>query len=93
MSNSTTPTAPHYFTPTVSTECEVSISQFSRSQIEGYLAHLDKNPRRAIQGYEDGLHIDGADLARIATLSLCGQRDEARQHLLRLVGDQIGRAL
>jgi hypothetical protein len=43
--------------------------------------------------YESGLLIDEAQLSRIGTLLLCGQRDAAREHALALVGDAIGKAL
>jgi hypothetical protein len=41
----------------------------------------------------DGVLIEQGQLSRVETLLLCGQRDAAREHVLALVGEAIGRVL
>lgn len=91
---------PRYRTPSVSIDANVSLGEFSFEQIASYMRHY---------GYEvsvhyadalgvdeppiDGLFLTPEDLSRIATLSLCGQKQPARDLLLGIVGDAIGRQL
>lgn len=91
---------PRYYTPSVSTREEVSLDRFSFDEIVGYLRH---------HGYQvagegvgalgidevttDGLFLTPQDLSRIATLSLCGQKQPARDLVLGIVGDAVGRVL
>lgn len=87
----TTPTKPPYSVPTTTTCFTVRLDEFSIEEIHAYLA----------QRYEDladlpqqrGLLICDADLDCITTLSIAGHRDSARELVLKIVGDKIGRAL
>lgn len=80
-----------YRTPSREAYAEVSLSEFSREDIEQYLAHLD-GERRGSDG-EGGLYLTSEDLDRLATLELCGQRQFAAEWLLDFVGEHIGRNL
>lgn len=84
----------HYFPPTVTPD-EVSLSDFAMSDILEYVKH-----KKAV-AIEDGetpradgsIVIPAEDAAHIETLALCGQREYAREELLRIVSEQIGRPL
>lgn len=96
----TTLTKAHYRVPTASVYSDVRLDEFDASDIRAYLAHIDGDAAQKLE-YEDpadgpqmpGVYIREEELGRIATLSLCGQRDAARELVLRIVGDKIGRAL
>ena len=93
-------TKPRYRVPTCAVYHDVSLDEFDVQDIRKYLAHIDCTAGDATE-YEDpadrpkpaGLNISGSDMDRIATLALCGQRDAARELVLQIVGDAIGRAL
>jgi hypothetical protein len=40
-----------------------------------------------------GCLIEEDQLARVQTLAMCGQRDAAREYVLQIVGDYLGRSL
>lgn len=79
-----------YRVPTTYAHVDVSLSEFSREEIEGYLAHL-KNEEKP--NPEDALVISVEDLDRITTLVLCGQREVAREWVCGLISERIGRQL
>lgn len=91
-----------YITPTASVDAEVSLSEFSFREIVGYLQHhgygvsgdgVDSGAQGLCDPEFDGLFLTPEDLSRIATLSLCGQKQPARDLVLGIVGDAIGRVL
>lgn len=41
----------------------------------------------------EGLLIDDAQISRVSTLLLCGQRDAAREFVFQIVSEYIGRSL
>jgi hypothetical protein len=70
--------------------------EFSRRLLE---SARNQRARRRIGGddddpdYVEGLLIEDEQLARVKTLALCGQRESAREYVLQIVGDFIGRPL
>jgi len=96
MSATITTIKPRYRMPNVSVSAyvECSLDEFSTSDILAYLNHLGENSAESGGGGDsDGLYLTRQDLDRIETLTLCGQRDAARSHLLQIVGTAIGRTL
>lgn len=83
----------YYCAPTV--DASVSLDEFDDDDIIEYCRHnnLKIGASPSQQDYGDGAHIAATDLARIDTLAICGQRQEARDYLCQIVGTQIGRAL
>jgi len=91
---------PRYYTPSVCVREEVSLDQFDFDQIVGFLRHhgyqvagKDVGELGVDEVTTDGLFLTPEDLSRIATLSLCGQKQPARDLVLGIVGDAIGRVL
>ena len=88
-------TKPRYYAPTVRTDVDVSLSEFNDDEIIEYCRQ--KNITIGVApsqvDYGSGICLEPSELARIETLTICGQRQEARDFLCRIVGDQIGRAL
>jgi hypothetical protein len=94
-------TAQRYHAPSVEVDSEpvtVSLTEFSVAEIRGYLEHIEGG--RGTTGtarLEDGglgsIRISGQEASQIEMLHICGQKQEARDYLCRIVGDQIGRAL
>lgn len=82
----------HYRIPTATAHAQVSLDEFSREQIEGYLAHLDGKVREA-KRVDRNLVIDEEEISHIATLVLCGQKQAARDLVAQIVGEHIGRSL
>jgi hypothetical protein len=75
--------------PTIYPDVEpVSLDDFD---IEDIAAYLKQEGRDCDDG--EGCYIVSTDLARIETLVLCGQREQAREEVLALVGEAIGRPL
>ena len=89
---------PRYRTPCVSVDAAVSLDEFEDDAIAGYLRHRGyfvngSNNDSSDGGTDDVLIISAADLNRIATLSLCGQNESAREWLIDLVSNHIERQL
>lgn len=84
-------TAKRYRTPSVSEYVDVSLDQFDTEEIREYLAHVDEGTATGRHG--ESLTIGVADLGRVETLALCGQRDAAREFVLEIVARHIGRKL
>ena len=91
-----------YFSPSVTPHVEsVSLDDFDLDEIRKYLDHHDNKALATISDDDDaeygstagGLFIHPADLNRIETLVLCGQRDSARDALCALASEAIGRQL
>lgn len=80
-----------YRTPSVSEYVDVSLDQFDIDEIREYIAHVDGEAGTGPSG--ESLTIGVADLGRIETLALCGQRDAAREAVLEIVSRHIGRKL
>lgn len=95
-------TTTRYRTPVVYQDVRVSLDDFDDDDIVGYLRHRGY----AIAGSSEApshsggphpgegpLMLEEDDLSRIATLSLCGQREQAREFLCSIVSRWIGRKL
>lgn len=93
----TTIEKPRYRTPTHTESVTVSLNDFSDEQIAEYLQHQGY----AVSGFPSNggpiasghLLIESADLDRLWTLGLCGQEAAAREWLVDLVSQHIGRDL
>jgi hypothetical protein len=91
-----------YRVPSYTPECQtVYLSDFDISEIREYLKnHANKRGESPedFSGEPEGgsdcdLVIPSEDLGRIETLAMCGQIEYAREEVLRIVSDHIGRAL
>jgi hypothetical protein len=92
-------------TVTLQRSIEVRLDQFSDEAIIAYLrdrGYAVDGERKAPIVLRESVHVDDAGevlvidqptLERITLLSLCGQRDAAREIVLELVRLHIGRAL
>jgi hypothetical protein len=75
--------------PTIYPEVEpVCLSDFD---IDDIVAYVKQEGHEVDDG--EGVYMGSVDLARIETLVLCGQREQARAEVLDLVGEAIGRKL
>jgi hypothetical protein len=83
-------TKQRYCTPTATAYAEVSLSEFSREEIEGYLAHLNGE---GAPNQDDEFTFSGAEISRISTLVLCGQSAAAREYVCEQISKHIGRKL
>jgi len=88
---------PRYRVPTTRESVVVSLSDFSDEEIAEYLQHqgysvsgVPSNGGPVASGH---LLIESADLDRLWTLGLCGQEAAAREWLVALVSQHIGRDL
>jgi len=97
MSDGQARSIPSWFhVPTIYPHVEsVSLSDFDTDDILEYLKHKGATPDGAadLMCSEAGLWISTEYMERAATLILAGQREEARLHILGIVGDAMGRAL
>ena len=89
---------PRYRTPIINVDSSVSLDEFEDDEIAGYLRHRGyivngSNNDSSDSGTDDVLIISEADLNRIATLSLGGQTESAREWLIDLVSNHIERRL
>jgi hypothetical protein len=87
---------PRYWTPCVTVDAEVSLSEFDMEKIVGYLRHHGYTVTGGKSVHvEDGFdeEITPADLDYVFTLAVAGQPDAAKQEALRLIGNAIGRPL
>ena len=87
-----------YRVPRVTVDADVSLDEFSDSEIADYLRHLGYyvSSGSAAPHDQDGDPenvLDPNELEHIAHLHLCGQADAARFEALALVGNAIGRTL
>ena len=92
---------PRYRMPSVSAVCDVRIDEFDTKDIISYLRH--KGYRVDGTGDEPDLGggcdgsseaiISRSELNRISTLALCGQREQARDMVMQMVSEAIGRSL
>lgn len=90
----TATTKPRYYTPTHTEHVTVSLSDFTLEEIREYLTHKgESEPSGGGMGEDGPLTISEDDVNRIATLSLCGQKEAARDWLIELVERRIGRSL
>lgn len=76
----------------------VDLDDFDEDTIADYLRDLGYYVGRSSASGggadpEEALVIEKEDLARIDTLVLCGQRDSAREAVLQIVSEHIGRPL
>ena len=89
---------PRYRTPRVNVDATVDLDEFEDDEIASYLRHRGyvvngSNNDSSDSGADDVLIISEADLNRIATLSLCGQNESAREWLIDIVSNHIERRL
>ena len=82
----------HYRVPTASTRAEISLDEFSREEIDGYLRHLNGEREPRSSGGSD-FTFDGDEMNRIGTLILCGQRYAAREYVCAAISEHLGRKL
>lgn len=79
---------PRYYSPSRYVEVEVSLDDFSDEQVAQEHAHRSG---QAVSTYDGtSLLIVGEDLARLQTLTLCGQRQAALDFLLTELERQTG---
>lgn len=83
-------TKPRYRVPSVNVDVDVMLDEFDIDDIRNYLANVDGRGQATGPG---AVLIDGEDVGRIATIALCGQKEAARELVLQIVGDAIGRPL
>jgi len=73
----------------------VDFDEFDEEDLADHLRSngytVTKDPRHART--DDSCLIDENELNHISTLSLCGQRSEAREVAIRIVSEAIGRPL
>ena len=85
-----------YHVPTVTPEA-VSLSDFEMDDILEYVHQkADKQVHKYLEATKLAtgcIVISAADTAHIETLALCGQREHAREELLRIASEQIGRPI
>lgn len=90
----TTTTTPHYRTPVVYAEAEVSLDEFDTDDIINYLKHNGHSFDGSSSPSEptgNGLVINQESLNRIETLVLCGQKQHAHQLIFTLISEAISR--
>ena len=93
---STTTTKPRYRVPTVSNYHDVRLDEFDISDIREYLQHMGESASGADPtSWDDigGVLIETAEVQRIETLALCGQKEAAREWLLEIFSKAIGRPI
>jgi hypothetical protein len=84
--------APFYWVPIHTVD--VSLNEFDIDEIAEFLRHKGHSVDGVgASDINDEVVIDRDDLNRIETLTLCGQRDQAREFALSLISARIGRPL
>ena len=94
MSNLNTPTKPRYRAPSTHASVEICLDEFDDAQIIEYLkqqGHEVDGSRSSEEVDADGVWISQAELSRVSTLHLCGQRAEAHEVIFEIVSSAIGR--
>lgn len=85
---------PRYRIPVVLVDAEVSLDEFDENDIVEYLRH---HGYTVIGGSSTTNSVDeqitATELDHIFTLSVCGQKDEARSEALNMIGRVIGRPI